>query len=73
MLNIPLLQKQSNTRCPKKSILHNLKKEAFLTKSYCQGMKVIVISKSNRPRGPKPVEVVNFNTIYSSKESEINS
>ena len=35
-------------------------------------MKVIVFGKSNRPRGPRPVEMINFNKIYSSKESENN-
>ena len=35
-------------------------------------MKVIAFGKSNAPRGPKRVEVINFNKIYSSKESETN-
>ena len=35
-------------------------------------MKVIVFGKSDGPRGPRPVEVINFNKIYSSKESETN-
>ena len=31
-----------------------------------------VIAFGNGPWGPKPVEVINFNKIYSSKESETN-
>ena len=35
-------------------------------------MKVFVFGKSKEPRGDRPVEVINFNKIYSSKESETN-
>ena len=33
-------------------------------------MNVIVFGKSNNPKGPRPVEMINFNKIYSGKESE---
>ena len=33
-------------------------------------MKVIVFGKCDRPRGPRPVELMNFNKIYSSLDSE---
>ena len=51
-----------------KSVPQNPKRKASFTKTYCQGMKVIVFGKSNRPRGPRPVERINFNSY--SKESE---
>ena len=57
---------------PKKSIPQNQKRKLFFTKTYCQGMKVIVVGKSNRPRGPRPVEMINFNKTDSSIESETN-
>ena len=44
----------------------------FFTKTYCQGMKVIVFGKCNRPRGLRPVELMTFNKIYSSLDSETN-
>ena len=58
------------TGCPKKSVPQNPKRKASFTKTYCQGLKVIVFGKSNRPRGPRPVEMINFNKKYSSKESD---
>ena len=33
-------------------------------------MKVIVFGKSNRHRGPRPVDMINCNKKYASKESE---
>ena len=36
----------------------------FFTKTYCQGMKVIVFGKSDRPKGPRPAKMINFNKIY---------
>ena len=50
-----------STRCPKKKCP---------TKSYCQGIKVIVFGKRDRLRGPRAVEMINFKKRYSSKESE---
>ena len=35
-------------------------------------MKVIVFGKSNKSRGPRPVDMINFNKIDSSLESETN-
>ena len=35
-------------------------------------MKVIVCGKSNRPGGPRPVDMINFNKIDTSMESETN-
>ena len=46
--------------------------KVFFTKTSCQGMKVIVFGKCDRPRGPRPVELMNFNKIYSSLDSETN-
>ena len=62
----------SVTGCPKKSVPQNPKRYLFFTKTYCQGMKVIVFGKCNRPRGPRPVELIYFNKIYSSLDSETN-
>ena len=39
------------------------KKRVFFTKSYCQGMKVIVFVKSHRPKGPRPVEMMFGGTV----------
>ena len=36
-------------------------------------MEVIVFGKSDRPRGPRPAEMINFNKKYSRKELETNS
>ena len=44
----------------------------FLTKTYYQGMKVIVFGKCNRPSGPRPVEMINFNKNYSILDLETN-
>ena len=44
----------------------------FSQKTVCQGMKLIAWGKSNRPRVPRPVEMINFTKIYSEKESETN-
>ena len=63
---------QKGTRCPKKSVPQNPKRKVFFTNTYCQGMKVIFFGKSDRPRGPRPAEMINFNKIYSSKESKTN-
>ena len=60
------------TGCPKKSVPQNPKRYLFFSKTYCQAMKVIVFGKCNRPRGPRPVELMNFNKIYSSLDSETN-
>jgi len=57
----------SQKKRPQKS-----KKKVFFTKTFCQGMKVIVFGKSNRPRGPRPVEKINFEKNYSRKESKTN-
>ena len=35
-------------------------------------MKVIVFGKSDRPRGPRPAEMIDFNKKYSRKESDTN-
>ena len=51
-------------------VLQIQKKKVFFTKSYCQGIKVLDFDKSDRPRGPKPAEMIQFNKKYSSKESE---
>ena len=50
----------------------NQKREVFFTKTYSQGMKVIALGKSNRPRVPRPVEMINLIKIYSREESETN-
>ena len=44
----------------------------FFTQTYSPGMKMIVFGKCNRPRGPRPVELINFNKIYSNLDSETN-
>ena len=61
-----------STGCPKKSVTPNPKQEVFFTKTVCQGMKLIAWGKSNRPRVPRPVVMINFTKIYSEKESETN-
>ena len=55
-----------------KSVTPNPKQEVFFTKTVCQGMKLIAWGKSNRPRVPRPVVMINFTKIYSEKESETN-
>ena len=42
-------------KCPPKS-----KKISVFFKTYCQGMKVIVFGKCNKPRGARPVELINL-------------
>ena len=44
-----------------KSCPNNKKNDVFYTKSYNQGMQLFVFSKSDIPRGPRPVEMINFN------------
>ena len=46
------------------------KKISVFTKTYYQGMTVIGFGKCKRPRGPRPVELINFNKIYSRLDSE---
>ena len=36
----------------------------FFTKTYSQGMKVIALGKSNRPRVPIPGDMINFIKLY---------
>ena len=63
---------KTSTGWPKKSVPQNRKREVFFTETVCQGMKLITWVKSNRPRVPRSVEMMNFIKIYSEKESETN-
>ena len=53
-----------------KKLPQNPKREAYLTKTYSQGIEVIALGKSNRPRVPRPVEMINFIKIFSRKDSK---
>ena len=60
------------TMCPKKVLPQIQNKKCFSQKTVCQGIKLITWCKSNRPRVPRPVVMINFTKIYSEKESETN-
>ena len=64
---------QTQYRVSQKSVPPNPKRDVFFTKTYSQGMKVIALGKSNRPRAPRPVDMINCIRIYSRKESETNT
>ena len=49
-------KKIETTGCPKKSVPQNPRIEVFFCKKLC---------KSNRPRVPRPVEMINIIKIYS--------
>ena len=49
----------------------NPKSEVFFTKSNQLGMRVIVIDKSIRHKGPRPVEMINSNNKKYSKIEQL--